>query len=121
HLVWTSGWTTESGKVIGYSDSKDLIHWSKQKAVPLMDNEPLTRNIWAPEIFYENKRKHWLIFWSSTIPGRFLTTDRTGDDGYNHRFYAATTADFNQISPSRLLFDPGFNVIDATLLRVNDE
>src|SRR5437899_6061378 len=49
HLVWTSGWTTESGKVIGYSFSKDLLNWSKPKAISLMENEPGTRNIWAPE------------------------------------------------------------------------
>ena len=41
------------GKIIGYAQSKDLVHWSEQKAIPVMENEPGTRNIWAPEIFYE--------------------------------------------------------------------
>src|SRR5262249_32312601 len=85
HLVWTSGWTTESGKVIGYSYSKDLLNWSRPKPISLMQNEPLTRNIWAPEIFYERARSRWLIFWSSTIPGKFPDSDQSGDDGYNHR------------------------------------
>src|SRR5258708_1236974 len=31
HLVWTSGWTTESGKVIGYASSPDLVNWSKPR------------------------------------------------------------------------------------------
>ncbi len=116
HMVWTSGWTTDKGQVIGYANSKDLIHWSPQRAIKLMEDEPATRNLWAPEIFYDRTAKHWLIFWSSTIPGRFPETDATGDDKYNHRVYAVTTPDFETFSPSKLFFDPGFNVIDATLL-----
>src|SRR5437016_4951660 len=27
HMVWTCGWTTEKGKIIGYAESKDLQHW----------------------------------------------------------------------------------------------
>jgi beta-xylosidase len=116
HMVWTSGWTTDKGQVIGYANSKELIHWSPQRAIKLMENEPTTRNLWAPEIFYDRAAQRWLIFWSSTIPGRFPATDATGDDKYNHRIYAVTTPDFETFSPSRLFFDPGFNVIDATLL-----
>lgn len=78
---------------------------------------PGTRNIWAPEICYEPEQQRWLVFWSSTIPGKFPETDHTDDDGYNHRFYGATTTEFRTFSPSRLLYNPGFNVIDATLLR----
>ena len=57
HMVWTSGWTTEKGRVIGYAESKDLQHWSEQRAIELMQNEPETRNIWAPEIFYDSDQK----------------------------------------------------------------
>jgi beta-xylosidase len=116
HMVWTCGWTAEKGKVIGYSQSADLLKWSEPKAVTVMENEPQARNIWAPEIFYDSKRTCWQIFWSTTIPGRFPESDKTGDDGYNHRFYFCTTPDFQTFSPSRLLYDPGFNCIDATLL-----
>ena len=56
HLVWTSGWTAEKGKIIGYAHSKDLITWSEQRAIPLMEGEPKTRNIWAPEIFYDKAK-----------------------------------------------------------------
>ena len=116
HLVWTTSWTADKGKVIGYTSSRDLLRWSPQRAIPLMRNEPETRNLWAPEIFYDRTRSRWLLFWSSTIPGRFPETDQTGDDRYNHRVYATTTTDFNTFAPCRLFFDPGFNVIDATLL-----
>ncbi|HEY9176002.1 MAG TPA: glycoside hydrolase family 43 protein [Verrucomicrobiae bacterium] len=116
HLVWTTGWTADKGRVIGYANSKDLIQWSAQRGIELMKEEPTVRNLWAPELFYDRAAQRWLIFWSSTIPGRFANTDQTGDDGYNHRIYAVTTPDFETFSPSKLLFDPGFNVIDATLL-----
>jgi beta-xylosidase len=121
HMVWTSGWNTEKGKVIGYAESKDLQHWSEQRAIELMQNEPGTRNIWAPEIFYDSNRKRWLIYWSSTIPGKFPQSDTSGDDRYNHRAYFATTTNFVQISESRLLYDPGINMIDGTIFQSGDQ
>src|SRR4030043_1097161 len=33
HLVWTSSWKDDRG--FGYASSKDLIHWSEQKFVPV--------------------------------------------------------------------------------------
>jgi hypothetical protein len=120
HLVWTTGWTVGQGKVIGYANSTDLIHWSEQKGINLMDHEPQTRNLWAPELFYDEAKAQWLIFWSSTIPGRFPQTDGSGDDGYNHRIYGTVTKDFSTFAPSRIFFDPGYNVIDATLFKGTD-
>jgi hypothetical protein len=68
HMVWTAGWT-EHG--IGYASSKDLINWSEQKYLIVMEKEPSARNTWAPEIIYDKKQKQFLIIWSTTIPGRF--------------------------------------------------
>jgi beta-xylosidase len=121
HLVWTTGWTTATGKTVGYACSKDLVTWSQQKAIAVMATEPNTRNIWAPELFYDKAKARWLVYWSSTIRGRFPNTDQTGDDGYNHRFYYTTTADFTTFTESRLLYDPGFNAIDATLFQSGGE
>lgn len=114
HMVWTVSWKE---KVIGYASSEDLIHWSEQKSVPVMVHEPTARNCWAPEIFYDNNTKQYLIFWSTTIPGRFPETENTGDDKYNHRMYYTTTRDFETFSPTKLFYDQGFNVIDGTLIK----
>jgi hypothetical protein len=114
HMVWTAGWT-ESG--IGYASSTDLIHWSAQRYLPVMANEPGALNAWAPEIAWDGKRGEFVIFWSSTVPGKFADTDGQGDGKYNHRIYATTTRDFAGFTPTRLFYDPGFSVIDATLLR----
>jgi hypothetical protein len=86
-----------------------------------MAHEPDVLNCRAPEIVWDAKRERFLIFWATTIPGRFPETDGQGDDKYNHRMYCTATSDFKTFTPSRLFYDPGFNVIDATILRVNDQ
>lgn len=113
HMVWTSGWYE---RVIGYANSRDLIHWSEQKAIPVMEREPAARNCWAPELAYDPAKRHYVIFWASTIPGRFPDTDAAGDNGLNHRMYCTTTRDFEVFTPTRPFFDPGFSTIDATMV-----
>jgi hypothetical protein len=112
HMVWTVSW---GEKGIGYASSEDLIHWSEQKYIPVMEHEPTARNCWAPEVFYDKASKQYLIFWSTTIPGRFPETESEGDAGYNHRMYYVTTKDFREFSETKLFYDQGFNVIDGTL------
>jgi hypothetical protein len=114
HMVWTAGWT-ENG--IGYASSKDLIHWAGQRYLPVMAGEPGTLNAWAPEIAWDDQRGEFLVFWSSTVPGKFPAGESQGDGKYNHRIYATTTKDFASFTPTRLFYDPGFSVIDATFLR----
>jgi len=121
HMVWTVSWH-ERG--IGYSESKDLIHWSEQKFIPVMENEPNAVNCWAPEIFYDDVKQQYLIFWATTIPGRFPETDGQNKSatsaGLNHRIYYVTTMDFKSFSEIKLLYNQGFNVIDATMAK-NDK
>jgi hypothetical protein len=112
HMVWTAGWT-ERG--IGYASSKDLINWSEQKYIEVMAKEPTARNTWAPEIFYDEKGIQFLIFWATTIPGRFPETDAQAESKYNHRIYSTTTKDFVSFTETKLFYEPGFNVIDATI------
>jgi beta-xylosidase len=118
HLVWTAEW---HGNGIGYASSPDLIHWSPQQFLPVMAHEPNVRNCWAPEIFFDEDENRYLIFWASSIPGRFPDTDHTGDGGLNHRIYCVTTGDFKTFSETKLFFDAGFNVIDATLVKDHDQ
>lgn len=113
HMVWTDSW---HGSTIGYASSKDLISWSEQKSLSVMKDEPTVKNCWAPEIIHDSKWKRFMIFWASTIPGKFPETDFDGKNDNNHRIYATTTADFETFTPTRLFFDPGFNTIDSTLL-----
>ena len=113
HMVWTSGWNENN---IGHASSRDLITWSAQQTIPVMAHEPTVLNSWAPEVVYDATRQEYLIFWASTIPGRFAQTAGSSEEKYNHRIYATTTKDWVTFTPTRLFYDPGFSVIDATLL-----
>ena len=120
-MVWT--WAWYKPLVIGYAESKDLITWSPHRRLAVMDNEPTAANVWAPALYYEPTQQRWLIFWASTIPGRFpgddsgdYATTTAGRIGLNHRIYSTTTTDFQSFTSARVFFDPGYSVIDATIL-----
>jgi Glycosyl hydrolases family 43 len=115
HMVWTAGWN-EHG--FGYARSKDLITWTGEKYVPVMAHEPTALNTWAPEIFYDAPKQRYLIYWATTIPGRFKGDSIGGGNGkYNHRMYYVTTTDFAEFSKARILYDHDFSVIDAFIVR----
>jgi hypothetical protein len=114
HMVWTVSWNE---KGIGYASSKDLIHWSEQKYIPVMEHEKGARNCWAPEIVYDADSKQYMIFWATTITGKFPETVSAKENAYNHRMYYALTKDFSTFSKTALLYDQGFNVIDATIIK----
>ncbi len=119
HLVWTTSW---AGQTIGYASSKDLIHWSEQHAIPVMAKFPQAVNTWAPEIIWDDARQQYLIFWSSTVLGlNPQTANSNKRPESNNRIYCTTTKDFVTFTPTRLLYDGGFNVIDATLARNDGE
>jgi len=106
HVVWTWGMRSDE---IGYAHSRDMIHWSEQLEVPLMRDIAGTQNTWAPEIYWDQPKSQWLIIWSSTVGGKVL----------DNRIYYALTKDFLSFSKPAIFFDPGYNVIDATILETN--
>src|SRR5690554_624869 len=116
HMVWTISWT-ENG--IGYASSPDLINWSEQQLIPVMAHEDSVRNCWAPELTYDKDNNEYMIYWSSTITGRFDDETQKSEDNYNHRIYYVTTKDFVTFSETKLLYDQGFNVIDASIVYDN--
>jgi len=113
HLVWTSSWKDDKG--YGYAHSKDLINWSEQRFLPVMEHEPGTVNVWAPEIFYDDVSRQYIIVWASTIPFRF--EKGLEPDSNNHRLYYTTTKDFKDVPPGKLFLDPKFSVIDAEIVK----
>ena len=101
HLLWTWDWKILK---MGHASSTDLIHWSPQQEIKIFENEPMAKNVWAPEAVWDDAKGEWIVFWSATV-------DRPG-----HRIYAMTTRDWSTFSPAKLWFDPGFSCIDATLV-----
>ena len=106
HLLWTDGWRSRS---IGHCASPDLVRWGEQSLLPVMVSVPECRNSWAPECYLDRATGEYRLIWSSTVAGE----DRS--DSWQHRIWSATTADFAHLSPPQVLFDPGYQVIDATV------
>ncbi len=117
HLLWTTAW---DGVTIGHATSRDLRHWSPQRAVPVMATVAGTRNCWAPEAVWDARRRRFVVFWSSTVTGQFAETAGTSESGYNHRLWYVTTRDFVTFSAPQVLYDPGFSVIDGTFAQAPD-
>jgi hypothetical protein len=118
HMVWTVSWN-ERG--IGYASSKDLVNWSKQQYIPVMQHEDSALNCWAPEITWDSKSKVYYIYWATTIPGKFVAGSKDGDGRYNHRMYYVTTKDFKKFSKVKLLYNKDFSVIDGTIFMVGEK
>jgi len=116
HLVWTTDWRNNKG--IGYAWSADMINFSKQRIVLTMDHEPDTYNVWAPEIYYNEKDKLFVICWASTIKGRY--SDEPKKLKNDHRMYYTTTKDFKTFTEAKLLLESGFGVIDAVIVDYKD-
>ncbi len=113
HLVWTSSWKGDLG--FGYASTKDFIHWSAEKFIPVMAFDTSTVNVWAPELFYDDENQDFIIVWASTIPFRFEKGEE--EERNNHRLYYTTTKDFETFSDTKLFLDPGFSVIDAVIVK----
>ena len=117
HMVWTSSWRGDLG--FGYASSKDLINWSEQKMVPVMAFDTSTVNVWAPELFYDQYQKEYIIIWASTIPFKF--EKGIEEERNNHRMYYTKTKDFETFTDTKLFIDPGFSIIDAVIVERGKE
>ncbi len=115
HLVWTTEW--KGGNGFGYASSKDLIYWTTQQYISVMQHEQTVVNVWAPELFYDYEKQVYIIVWASCIPNRF--ENGIEDENNNHRLYSTTTKDFKYFTPTRLFLDPKFSVIDAVMVKRN--
>jgi hypothetical protein len=78
------------------------------------------RNSWAPEMIYDAKAGDYVIMWSSSINGRFGATPGARFEGLKLRPYYTRTRDFRRFTPTSLLFDPGTDSIDFTLIKLDD-
>lgn len=116
HLVWTLAWSGE--KAFGYASSKDLINWSEQQIIPVMEGVE-TDNVWAPEIFYDEPRGY-MIVWSSSIPEEQYTPADTLGKNVCHRLFYTTTKDFKEFAPYKPFYDPGFNSIDGFVAKIGE-
>jgi len=99
-----------------YASSKDLIHWQVEDHLALMkdvkdDAGNFVKNIWAPEFYYDEAQKDYVLFWSSTFK----------PEGWQEsRLWFCRTKDWKTFTPAKVLFAPGYSVIDGTMIKHKD-
>lgn len=93
-------------------ESNDLATWSAQRSVQVSDES--AGNTWAPEAYYDDELGAYVVFWSSKI---YTTADHS--DGNNNRIMYATTRDFVTFSDPQEYYNPGYQVIDTTMIKNN--
>ena len=104
HLLATGGAARTD---IYYAKSSDLIHWDEHRSLSVMGSSEGARNVWAPEFLVDQDRDDYFVYWSSSH-------GRSGWD--DSRIWYCRTGDFQTFTAPQVLFDPGFTVIDATIV-----
>lgn len=118
-LLATGGGRSSNREKVGpgclYATSKDLVNWQVEGSLSLMrdvrnEENILARNIWAPEWFYDEHTKEYMLFWSSSFK----------DAGWKEsRLWYCKTRDWKTFTPAQVLFEPPYSVIDGTLIEDN--
>lgn len=93
-------------------ESTDLVHWTDQRLVKVAPDT--AGNTWAPEAYWDSRLREYVVFWASKLYAAD-DPDHTGST-YNRMLYA-TTKDFRAFSAPRVWNDPGYSVIDSTVIK----
>ncbi|MGW0184831.1 family 43 glycosylhydrolase [Streptomyces sp. NPDC003362] len=92
-------------------ESTDLVHWTDQRLVKVSPDT--AGNTWAPEAYWDETLGEYVVFWASKLYAED-DPEHTGST-YNKMLYA-TTKDFRAFSEPKVWNDPGYSVIDSTVV-----
>ncbi|TLS42574.1 1,4-beta-xylanase [Streptomyces montanus] len=95
-------------------ESTDLVNWTDQRLVKVSPDN--AGNTWAPEAYWDDTLGEFVVFWASKLYADD-DPDHTGST-YNKMLYA-TTKDFRTFSEPKVWDDPGYSVIDSTVVKHN--
>ncbi|WP_173402079.1 immunoglobulin-like domain-containing protein, partial [Alkalihalobacillus hemicellulosilyticus] len=102
---------TNGSRSIMVWESNDLINWSEQRMVEVAP--PEAGNTWAPEIFYDDEKGEYVIFWASKL----YEDEAHRQTGATHnRMMYTTTRDFYSFSEPDIYIDRGYSIIDTTMI-----
>ncbi|SER64361.1 family 43 glycosylhydrolase [Lentzea albida] len=107
---WDAAQRTGSRSIMVW-ESTDLRNWSRQRSVQV--SPPTAGNTWAPEAFWDARRGTYVVYWASKLYAE-NDPNHTGTS-YNRMMYA-TTRDFVTFTPAKVWIDPGYSVIDSTVI-----
>lgn len=106
------GWT--SNHKMTFMLSNDLVHWDKSISIDLEDADNMAAlgltntddmtAAWAPQVIYDPATKKYVAYYSVGFPDR-------------HRiYYSLLNEDLTGFTAPRVLYNPGFDVIDADIV-----
>jgi beta-xylosidase len=108
---WDASQRTGSKSIMVW-ESTDLVNWTNQRLVKVSPDT--AGNTWAPEAYYDEGLGAYVVFWASKLYAE-SDPNHTGDT-YNKMLYA-TTRDFYTFSEPKVWVDPGYSVIDSTVVK----
>lgn len=108
---WAKSQTWGSQSLLVW-ESTDLVNWSEPW---LSKVSPETAgNTWAPEAFWDEEKKSYIVFWASNI-----YNDATHSNATYNKIMYSYTRDFVNFSEAQVWVDAGYSTIDSTLVKNN--
>ncbi|NCT91663.1 hypothetical protein GXB85_11980 [Cellulomonas sp. APG4] len=92
-------------------ESTDLVTWSESWVAEVAPSE--AGNAWAPEAFWDESIGAYVVFWASKL---YADDDPDHAGSTHNRMMYATTRDFRTFSEPQVWIDPGYSVIDSTVV-----
>ncbi|NHC45348.1 immunoglobulin-like domain-containing protein [Motilibacter aurantiacus] len=111
---WTRA-QAQGSRYIEVWESTDLVSWSEQRHVLVSPKE--AGNTWAPEAYYDDALGAYVVFWASKI---YAADDPNHTGSQYQKMMYATTRDFHTFSEPEVWYDPGYAVIDSTVIKNGD-
>lgn len=114
YMVATDANTTNNYNNTGLHTwgSNDLIHWDELANPQFATNKgggskTITNMCWAPEAIWDPVEGKYMVYFASN------EADSAANE--SAKIYYSYTADFRNFSEKKVLFDPGYGVIDADI------
>lgn len=111
----SSDWETpqrKGSKSIVVWESTDLVRWTNERLVKVAPDT--AGNVWAPEATYDPVQGKYVVYWASKI---YAANDPEHTGTTHNRMMYATTSDFKTFSEAKTWKDPGYSVIDSTIVK----
>ena len=113
--AWTDALARGSRNLVVW-ESSNLVQWSQPSLAEVAP--PDAGNAWAPEVVFDPVTASYLVFWASALhmdSAGEPTDDRSGTPSHS-RMLISSTRDFQTFTPASVWVDPGWSVIDATVV-----